>query len=67
MHLGPDAQKDDGVYSQGYWTLYVHGMYQKDEMHLFVTSGLGSHDQMLKRFNNFPEIAIIKIEPLSTE
>ena len=25
MHLGPDAQKDDGVYSQGYWTLYVDG------------------------------------------
>ena len=25
MHLGPDAQRDDGVYSQGYWTLYVDG------------------------------------------
>ena len=58
-----------GIYGgdQGWFPEYVHGMYQKDEMHLFVTSGLGSHDQMLKRFNNFPEIAIIKIEPLSTE
>lgn len=25
MHLGPDGQGDDGVYSQGYWTLYVDG------------------------------------------
>lgn len=58
-----------GIYGgdQGWFPEYVYGMYQKDEMHLFVTSGLGSHDQMLKRFNNFPEIAIIKIEPLSTE
>ena len=58
-----------GIYGgdQGWFPEYVHGMYQKDEMHLFVTGGLGSHDQMLKRFNNFPEIAIIKIEPLSTE
>lgn len=58
-----------GLYGgdQGWFPEYVHGMYQKDEMHLFVTSGLGSDDQMLRRFNNFPEIAVIKIEPLSAE
>lgn len=58
-----------GLYApdQGWFPEYVHGMYQKDGMHLFVTSGLGSHDQMLKRFNNFPEIAVVKIEPQTPE
>ena len=54
-----------GLYGgdQGWFPEYVHGMYQKDGMNLFVTSGLGSHDQILKRFNNPPEIAVLKILP----
>lgn len=52
-----------GLYGgdQGWFPEYVHGMYQKDGMQLFVTSGLGSHDQVLRRFNNPPEIAVLKI------
>lgn len=55
-----------GLYGgdQGWFPEYVHGMYQKDGMQLFVTSGLGSHDQVLRRFNNPPEIAVLKIFPL---
>lgn len=54
-----------GLYGgdQGWFPEYVHGMYQKDGMNLFVTSGLGSHDQIQKRFNNPPEIAVLKILP----
>lgn len=52
-----------GIYGgdQGWFPEYIHGMYQKDQMHIFVTSGLGSHKQVLPRFNNPPEIAIITI------
>lgn len=55
-----------GLYGgdQGWFPEYVHGMYQKGGMQLFVTSGLGSHDQVLRRFNNPPEIAVLKIFPL---
>ena len=52
-----------GLYGgdQGWFPEYVHGMYQKDDMNIFVTSGLGSHHQLLPRFWNRPEIATIKI------
>lgn len=52
-----------GLYGgdQGWFPEYVHGMYQKDDMHIFVTSGLGSHRQLLPRFNNRPEIMMIKV------
>lgn len=55
----------EGLYGgdQGWFPEYVHGMYEKDGMNLFVTSGLSSHDQVLPRFNNPPEIAIIRISP----
>lgn len=55
-----------GLYGgdQGWFPEYVHGMYEKDGMNLFVTSGLGSHDQALPRFNNPPEIAVLKILPI---
>ena len=46
---------------QGWFPEYVHGMYQKDDMNIFVTSGLGSHHQLLPRFWNRPEIAMIEI------
>ena len=52
-----------GLYGgdQGWFPEYVHGMYRKDDMNIFVTSGLGSHHQLLPRFWNRPEIATIKI------
>ena len=52
-----------GIYGgdQGWFPEYVHGMYEKDTMTLFVTSGLGSHKQVLPRVNNRPEIAIITV------
>lgn len=52
-----------GLYGgdQGWFPEYIHGMYQKDQMRLFLTSGLGSHKQKLPRFNNPPEIAVVKI------
>lgn len=48
---------------QGWFPEYVHGMYQKDKMNLFVTSGLGSGTQVLPRINNPPEIAVLDILP----
>lgn len=52
-----------GLYGgdQGWFPEYVHGMYQKDQMQIFITSGLGSNKQILPRFNNPPEIAIVTI------
>ena len=52
-----------GLYGgdQEWFPEYVHGMYQKDNMDVFVTSGLGSYGQLLPRFHNRPEIAMIKI------
>ena len=46
---------------QGYFPEYVHGVYQKDQMYIFVTSGLGSYGEILPRINNVPEIAVIHI------
>ena len=46
---------------QGYFPKYIHGMYEKDNMNIFVTSGLGSGHKPLPRFNNIPEIAVIDI------
>lgn len=53
-----------GLYGgdQGWFPEYIHGMYQKDQIELFVTSGLGSHKQALPRFNNPPEIAVVMIK-----
>ena len=53
-----------GLYGgdQGWFPEYVHGMYQKDDILLFETSGLGSDKQKLPRFNNPPEIAVLTIK-----
>ena len=45
----------------GYFPKYVHGMFELGKIHLFVTSGLGSQPEILPRFNNPPEIAVIEI------
>ena len=52
-----------GLYGgdQGWFPDYVHGLYQKDKIQLFVTSGLGSNKKALPRFNNPPEIAVLHI------
>lgn len=47
---------------QGYFPKYIHGMYQKDQMQIFATSGLGSHSEKLPRINNIPEIAVIELQ-----
>lgn len=48
---------------QGYFPEYIHGLYELGNMELFVTSGLGSERQILPRWNNPPEIAVIDILP----
>ena len=52
-----------GLYGgdQGWFPKYVHGLYQKDRIQLFVTSGLGTHHERLPRFQNPPEIAVLTI------
>lgn len=52
-----------GIYGgdQGYFPEYVHGLYTKDNMQIFVTSGLGSNPKKVPRFNNRPEIAVITL------
>ena len=47
---------------QGWFPEYVHGMYEKGIMNIFVTSGLGTNPQMVPRINNRPEVAVIHIE-----
>ena len=53
-----------GLYAgdQGFFPEYVHGLYEKDDMSLFVTSGLGSHVQLLPRLNNRPEVAVLDVK-----
>ena len=48
---------------QGWFPEYVHGLYQKDKINIFITSGLGSSKKALPRFNNPPEIAVLHIVP----
>ncbi len=52
-----------GLYGgdQGYFPKYIHGIYQKGNMKIAITSGLGSHKQKLPRFNNCPEIMVINL------
>ena len=47
---------------QGYFPKYVHGMYEKERLHLLVSSGLGSANEPLPRVNNLPEVAVVEIE-----
>ena len=53
-----------GLYGgdQGWFPTYVHGLYEKGNLQLFITSGLGSDRQKLPRFNNPPEVAVLVIE-----
>ena len=53
-----------GLYGgdQGWFPKYVHGMYEKGNIHLLITSGLGSSSQKLPRFLNPPEIMVLELE-----
>lgn len=44
---------------QGFFPKYIHGLYTKGNIRLFITSGLGSQKEKLPRFNNRPEIAML--------
>ena len=52
-----------GLYGgdQGWFPPYVHGLYRTGRIRLFVTSGLSSEKQILPRWNNRPEIAVLKV------
>lgn len=52
-----------GLYGgdQGWFPPYVHGLYRTGRIRLFVTSGLSSKKQMLPRWNNRPEIAVLNV------
>ena len=52
--------------SQGYFPEYIHGMYEKDDVDLFITSGLSAPKAMIPRFNNPPEIAVLDISDLES-
>lgn len=46
----------------GWFPKYYHGMYEKDRIHLLITSGLGSSKKRLPRFNNRPEIMVLDVK-----
>ena len=48
---------------QGYFPTYIHGIYEKDNLRLAITSGLGSQRERLPRFRNPPEIMVLDLVP----
>ena len=46
---------------QGYFPRYVHGIYEKDKIHMIITSGLGTSKKKIPRFNNIPEIMVLDL------
>lgn len=54
-----------GVYGgdQGWFPEYVHGLYQKDDMNILVTSGLSTNKKPVPRWNNPPEIVVLELLP----
>jgi predicted MPP superfamily phosphohydrolase len=50
--------------SQGYFPQYVHGMYDKGDVKIFITSGLSAPAGRIPRFNNPPEIAVVDVDGL---
>ena len=51
--------------SQGYFPEYIHGMYEKGNCDLLITSGLSAPAGRIPRFNNPPEIAVLDIDGLA--
>lgn len=54
-----------GVYGgdQGWFPEYVHGLYEKDNMNILVTSGLSTNKKLVPRWNNPPEIVVLELLP----
>lgn len=54
-----------GVYGgdQGWFPEYVHGLYEKDDMNILVTSGLSTNKKLVPRWNNPPEIVVLELLP----
>lgn len=54
-----------GIYGgdQGWFPEYVHGMYEKDDMNILITSGLSTNKKAVPRWNNPPEIMILELQP----
>lgn len=52
--------------SQGYFPEYVHGLYEKGDVVLFITSGLSAPEDVIPRFNNPPEIAVLDISGINS-
>ena len=52
-----------GLFSRerGFFPKYTHGVFDLDGTTLIVTSGIGSDDELLPRFNNLPEIVLVTI------
>lgn len=48
---------------QGFFPKYVHGLYQKDLLHILVTSGLGTNKAVVPRLNNPPEVVVLNLMP----
>ena len=47
---------------RGFFPEYTHGVFSFDRISLIVSSGIGSHVELLPRFNNPPEIVLVIIE-----
>jgi len=54
-----------GLYGgdQGWFPEYVHGYYEKNNIDWLITSGLSSGKKKLPRFNNPPEIYVVRLYP----
>ena len=46
---------------QQWFPEYVHGFYEKDNLDIFITSGLSSNKKLLPRFNNPAEIVSLTL------
>ena len=46
---------------RGFFPKYAHGSFDLDGTTLIVTSGIGSDNELLPRFNNPPEIVLVTI------
>ena len=53
--------------SMGYFPEFVHGMSEKEDVKLFITSGLSATKNLIPRLNNPPEIAVVDIDGLLRE
>lgn len=54
-----------GIYGadQGWFPEYVHGLYEKDNINILITSGLSTNKKVLPRWNNPPEIVVFELIP----